>query len=113
MDLKLNNSLYDFLNALVRYIMPAAGALYFGLSQIWGFPAAEEVIGTIALLSTFFGGLIALARNKWKPDDVLVVDQNDPDGLRFGFESGRRIEDLEDRKTLTLTVKTVESHEED
>ena len=108
MNLKMKNTTYDVLNSTVRYVMPAAGTLYFTLSQIWGLPAATEVLGSISATSAFLAVLIALARNGWVGDDSLVLDLRDPEDMRFGFESGRLIEDLSDGEQLTLDIKVVD-----
>lgn len=103
----MSNKLYDFLNVLVRYLLPAAGAAYFSLSDIWGLPLALEVVGTITIVSTFLGLVIAFARKGWTADDNLVIDTRDPDTVSFGFESGLVVEDLKDGQTLSLNVKKV------
>lgn len=51
--MKMDNKVYDVLVRIVKYILPALGTLYFGLSQIWGFPYGEEVVGSISLVATF------------------------------------------------------------
>ena len=51
--MKMDNKVYDILVRIVKYILPALGTLYFGLSQIWGFPYGEEVVGSISLVATF------------------------------------------------------------
>ena len=44
----MSNEKYDFLKKVVEVGLPALGTLYFALSQIWGLPSGEEVVGTIA-----------------------------------------------------------------
>lgn len=41
--------------------IPAIGALYFGLAQIWGFPYGEEIVGTLTLIDTFLGALLGIS----------------------------------------------------
>lgn len=109
--LVLKNKTYDFLNVLVRYILPALGTLYFGLSQLWGLPAAEEVVGSIVLISTFLGVVIGFARKGWKVDDELMIYRDEIEEFSsFGFkQDGRLIEHLEDGQTVTLRVKTYDN----
>lgn len=69
----LNNKTYDILKWVTMIVLPAISALYFGLSQIWGFPYGEEVTGTIALIVTFCGALLGVSTanyNKSIGDDV-------------------------------------------
>ena len=67
MKLKMSNEVYDVLVRIVKYILPALGTLYFGLSQIWGFPYGEEVVGSISLIATFLAiclGISTIQYNK-------------------------------------------------
>lgn len=50
-----SGAVYDKLKLTAQLLLPAIGALYFALAQIWGLPAAGEVNGTIAVLNTFVG----------------------------------------------------------
>lgn len=65
--MKLSNKAYDILKWLAMIFLPAVSALYFGLSQIWGFPYGEEIVGTLALIDTFLGALLGISSaNYWK-----------------------------------------------
>lgn len=57
----LTNKTYDTLKWIAQIVLPALGALYFGLSQIWGLPYGEEVVGTIAVVDTFLGALLGIS----------------------------------------------------
>ncbi len=57
----LTNKTYDVLKWIAQIVLPALGALYFGLSQIWGLPFGEEVVGTIAVVDTFLGALLGIS----------------------------------------------------
>lgn len=59
--MKMNNRLYDVLKYIAQIVLPALGALYFGLAKIWGLPYGTEVVGTIAVLDTFLGTLLGLS----------------------------------------------------
>lgn len=56
-----NSKIYDVLKWIALIFLPALGALYFGLSQIWGLPYGEEIVGTITLIDTFLGALIGIS----------------------------------------------------
>lgn len=65
--MKMKNETYDILKRLCTIILPALGTLYFALAQIWGLPYGEQVVGTLAAVSTFIGvciGISAAAYNK-------------------------------------------------
>ena len=57
----LNNKVYDVLKWIALILIPAVGALYFGLAQIWGFPYGEEIVGTLTLVDTFLGALLGIS----------------------------------------------------
>ena len=61
MRIKLNNKVYNFLKWLAMIVIPAIGSLYFGLSEIWGFPYAGQIVGTITLVDTFLGALLGIS----------------------------------------------------
>ena len=67
----MSNSLYDKLKWVAQILIPAIGTLYFALAQIWGFPYAEQIVGTITALDTFLGAILMISSasyNKSKND---------------------------------------------
>lgn len=61
MKTTLDNRAYDVLKWFSMVVLPAAGALYFALAEIWKFPYGEEVIGTIAAVDTFLGIILGVS----------------------------------------------------
>lgn len=59
--MKLNDKLYDVLKWITVICLPALGTLYFALSGIWGFPYAEQVVGTISAVTTCLGILLGIS----------------------------------------------------
>lgn len=57
----MSNKVYDILKWIALIFIPAIGALYFGLAQIWGFPYGEEIVGTLTLIDTFLGALLGIS----------------------------------------------------
>lgn len=74
--MKLSNKAYDILKAIAQIWLPAIGTLYFGLSQIWGFPYAEEVVGTITAIDTFLGAILGISTANYNKA-LLVGDEPD------------------------------------
>lgn len=60
--MKLTNKAFDILRFLCEILVPAIGALYFGLSKLWGLPYGQEIVGTCACVSTFLGALVGISR---------------------------------------------------
>lgn len=70
MDLKkifnMPDKVYDILKAIAMIILPALGTLYFALAGIWGWPYAEEIIGTITAIDLFLGTILGISTMQYK-----------------------------------------------
>jgi len=75
----MNDKLYDILAIIGRLILPALGTLYFALAKIWNLPLAEEIVGTIAAVTTFLNAVL-----KIKSDEYFAsLDEgSDDDGIQ-------------------------------
>ena len=70
----LSNRVYDILKWCVMIAIPALTTAYVGLSGIWGWPYAEEVAKTSAVICTLLGTLLGISTaqyNKQEPTDNL------------------------------------------
>lgn len=91
-SIELSNGLYNALKKLVQVILPAASALYFGLAAIWDLPAAEQVVGTIAVVTTFLGVSLGISSNQYHNSDrpydgTVVVIPGEEEGVkRYSLE---------------------------
>jgi len=105
-----SNRMYDVLKYIAIVFLPAAGALYFGLSGIWGLPYGEQVVGTVTVLDTFLGTVLLLSSRSYnnsdaKYDGALVVQQKDQDTDVYRLEAKGPLEDLKDKKEITFKVE--------
>ena len=69
----ISNSLYDTLKWIVMIVIPALTTAYVGLSGIWGWPYAEEVAKTSAVVCVLLGALLGISTaqyNKQEPPDM-------------------------------------------
>ena len=85
-SLLLSNKVYNWLKFVAQILLPGVGALYFALAQIWGLPAAEEVVGTITAVDVFLGLFLgsqsrAYNNSDEKYDGVIHVSENE-DGTK-------------------------------
>ena len=64
--MKLSNRQYDILKYIAQIVLPACATLYFTLSQIWGLPYGEQIVGTIAAVDTFLGALLRISTAQWR-----------------------------------------------
>lgn len=104
---------YDLIKAFVQLWLPAIGTLYFTLAQIWGLPGAEQVLGTIVAISTFFGVTLKISsknyENSGAGQDGTVVVTTAADGVNdFRLILDTSPEDLASKDTLVFK-KTSES----
>lgn len=110
----LSDGMYNLIKKLVQVILPAFGALYFGLAGIWGLPYADKVTGTIVVLTTFLGVCLGISTAQYNAsgkafDGQMVVHTNQETGLpkvaRLAFDGEAK--DLEGKESITFKV----SHE--
>ena len=66
--MKLSNKVYDVLKFIAQIFLPALATLYFALAGIWGFPYAEQIVGTITAIDTFLGIILGLSTSNYKKE---------------------------------------------
>lgn len=57
----LTDKAYNILKWVALVLLPALGALYFGLAGIWGLPYGEQIVGTITVIDTFLGVILGIS----------------------------------------------------
>lgn len=65
----LSNKAYDILKYLTIIVLPAIGALYTGLSQIWTLPYASEIPATITVICTFLGAILCISTAQYNQQE--------------------------------------------
>lgn len=107
----LGDTAYNALKKSATILLPAAGALYFALAQIWGLPAAEEVVGSIAAVNTFIGVLVGVSAKTYAKSDakyvgeIQVDDAADGESKMFSLVVNGDPEQLELMDEATFKVK--------
>ena len=61
----MSNKVYDILKWIAQILLPALGTLYFALAAIWGFPYAEQIVGTITAIDAFLGVLLGISSTQY------------------------------------------------
>lgn len=69
------DKVYDVLKAIAMIILPALGTLYFALAGIWGWPYAEQIVGTITAIDTFLGVILGISTMQYKKTQVYTPSQ--------------------------------------
>lgn len=71
----MSNKVYDILKWIAQIGLPAIGTFYSALAGIWGFPYAEQIVGTILAFDTFLGVLLGISSSKYKAASAPVEDK--------------------------------------
>ena len=104
----ISNKTYDILKWIAQYLLPATATLYFALSNIWGLPYGEQVVGTISALNVFLGVLLGLSSAQYAKDDhsdgTLQIDGTnlEKDIYRLNLTTG--FDDLKKKDRIELKV---------
>lgn len=57
----LPDRVYDAIKFFVTVVMPAASVLYVGLAAIWGWPFADQISRTEAVVYTFLCAVMGIS----------------------------------------------------
>jgi len=63
--MKMENKTYDILKYVAQILIPAIATLYFSVSQIWGLPYGEQIVGTLTALDAFLGVCLGISSDNY------------------------------------------------
>ena len=66
--MKLPDSVYNILKWCVLILFPALTTAYVGLAAIWGWPYADQVAKTTAVICTLLGALLGISTAQYNKD---------------------------------------------
>lgn len=66
----MSNRFYEGLRTLVQILLPGFGTLYGTLGTVWGWPATEQTVSSIAAVTLFLGLIVALSRRSYNKSDA-------------------------------------------
>ena len=66
--MKLPDKIYDILKWVTMIVLPALATAYVGLSAIWGWPFADEIAKTTAVICTLLGALLGISTAQYNKD---------------------------------------------
>ena len=64
--MKLNDRIYDILKWIALICIPALATAYVGLAAVWGWPYADEVAKTAAVVCTLLGALLGISTAEYR-----------------------------------------------
>ena len=66
--MKLPDKLYDILKWITMIVIPALATAYVGLASAWGWPFADEIAKTAAVVCTLLGALLGISTAQYNKD---------------------------------------------
>ena len=63
--MKMKNETYDILKYVAQILIPAIATLYFSVSQIWGLPYGEQIVGTLTAVDAFLGVCLGISSENY------------------------------------------------
>ena len=66
--MKLSNKAYDVLKWICLVCIPALTTAYVGLAAIWGWPYADAIAKTSAVVCTLIGALLGVSTAEYNKD---------------------------------------------
>ena len=63
--MKMSNSTYNLLKYIAQILIPAIATLYFSVSQIWGLPYGEQIVGTLTAVDAFLGVCLGISSDNY------------------------------------------------
>ncbi len=67
--MKLNDGLYDILKWITMIVIPALATAYVGLASVWGWPYADAVAKTSAVICTLLGALLGISTAQYNKEE--------------------------------------------
>ena len=68
--MKLPDKIYDVLKWITMIVLPALATAYVGLAAIWGWPFADEVAKTTAVVCTLLGALLGISTAQYNKEQI-------------------------------------------
>ena len=73
----LNSKVYDILKWVTMIVLPALATAYVGLAAIWGWPYADEVAKTTAVVCALLGALLGISTAEYNKSATAIPEENE------------------------------------
>ena len=64
----LPDKVYDILKWITMIVIPALATAYVGLAAVWGWPYADQIAKTAAVVCTLLGALLGISTAQYNKD---------------------------------------------
>lgn len=75
--MRLPDNVYTILKWICMICLPALATAYVGLAAIWGFPYADEVAKTTAVICTLLGALLGISTATYYQDNSYLDEEEE------------------------------------
>lgn len=75
--MRLPDNVYVILKWITMICLPALATAYVGLAAIWGFPYADEVAKTTAVICTLLGALLGISTATYYKDNSYLDEEGE------------------------------------
>lgn len=75
--MRLPDNVYTILKWITMICLPALATAYVGLAAIWGFPYADEVAKTTAVICTLLGALLGISTATYYKDNSYLDEEGE------------------------------------
>ena len=65
----LPDKVYDVLKWITLVVIPALATAYVGFAAIWGWPYADEIAKTAAVICTLLGALLGISTAQYNKEE--------------------------------------------
>lgn len=73
--MKLPDKVYDVLKWITLVVIPALATAYVGLAAVWGWPYADEIAKTAAVICALLGALLGVSTAEYRKHEQEEDDQ--------------------------------------
>lgn len=112
--LQLSNNTYNNFKFVVQIVLPALAVLYATLSEFWGFPRVQEVVGTISALALFLGVILRISSASYAvtapvgtpaPDGDFIIKQDVEGNKQIILELDQDPDKIIGKDTIVFKLK--------
>ena len=75
--MRLPDNVYTILKWVTMICLPALATAYVGLSAIWGWPYADEIAKTTAVICTLLGALLGISTATYYKDNSYLDEEGE------------------------------------
>lgn len=105
----INDKVYNIIKWFVVYFLPALGTLFFSISQLWGIPHADQVLGTITSVTIFLSMIMGLSSSSYKKagtdmDGTMLIDRSNPEKDVYLLQLKDEAIDLSNKDVIKFKV---------